>query len=99
MKISFETTVEQDAALTRSNASANPANPPTLEEFIVQNCNDKINEHVTAWRQRDYANLSARIERLPTADKDAIAAEISTREAAIVAVVDPIIEAPIEKIL
>lgn len=79
MKITLSLTEAQEAALTRSNASANPdeATRPTLEDFAAETASSKFDEHVAAWRGRDISGARSAIERHADKLTDADLAEIA----------------------
>jgi hypothetical protein len=73
MTITFELTGEQEKALTLSNESANPdeKSRPSVEEFTIAACNEKLNEHVRAWAERSVVDLTAAVQ----AAKDSLTVE------------------------
>lgn len=81
MNISIELTPEQEAALTRSNASANPDESarPKLETFILDALNAKLNEHVAAWKSRDLSAISTNLEKLNDADLAEVAVLVGNK--------------------
>lgn len=74
-------TDEQEKAITRSLLSAFPDenNRPTFEQFVDAGAQDKANEHVLAWKQRD---LDAVKSELQPEDLAEVAAIIQKRKEA-----------------
>jgi len=93
---------EQEAALNRSNESANadPLTRPTLEQFVQSMFDEKMNEHVRAWSQRDSqlvaVKLATSITTMTKEDKDVVVAILDKYQikppTEIQPTVDPIIE-------
>jgi len=73
-------TSKQEAALNRSNESANtdPTTRPALAEFVQSMFDEKMNDHVRAWEQRDNqimaATLATNIATMTKEDKATVTA-------------------------
>lgn len=57
MTITIETNSDQDEALERSRAGSALSSSLTLEQFATNECTNRLNEHVSAWRDIDTATV------------------------------------------
>src|SRR2546422_5597820 len=80
MKLTFETSSEQDAYLTEVNAKSNPDGKTAVEDFAASYLSDSLNSEIKADDNRKVENASSDLYNLPADSRAVIFAAIDAEK-------------------